>query len=406
MSEIRPIRTEMDYQAAIAQIDRLMDALPDTAEGDDLDVLTDLVELYEAKHVPMGHPSPLGAIKFRMEQAGLTARNLVPIIGSRAKVSEVLSGKRDLTLKMARALHMNLGIPAEVLLQQPGASLPNSMADIEWERFPIKQMAKIGWIPNASNLLDRAEEIIRDLISRAGGEDALPALYRKSDHTRANAKTDPYALKAWCWQVLAAARATRLPTPYQPGTISVVFLRKLAKLSWSDDGPKLAKEFLAKHGIHLIVLPHLPRTHLDGAAFRLKDGTPVVALTLRCDRLDNFWFCVLHELAHVGRHMEGNNASSFIDDLTLRDVEGGRDDVQEREADEWAEEALIPNDVWQSSEVRRTATPDSVLSLAKALEIHPAIIAGRVRHERRNFHLLTYYVGSGQVRRLFSGEAT
>jgi HTH-type transcriptional regulator/antitoxin HigA len=78
----------------------------------------------------------------------------------------------------------------------------------------------------------------------------------------------------------------------------------VARLSWSDEGPRLAKEFLAKHGITLVVVHHLPRTYLDGAALKLGDGTPVVGLTLRCDRVDGFWFCLLHELAHLGCHME------------------------------------------------------------------------------------------------------
>src|SRR5881296_518031 len=108
MSNIRAIRTEADYEAALARINDLMDAESGTTEGEELDVLTDLVELYEAKHVPMGFPSPLGAIQFRMEQSGLSPRDLIPFMGSRAKVSEVLSGKRPVTMQMARALHANL----------------------------------------------------------------------------------------------------------------------------------------------------------------------------------------------------------------------------------------------------------------------------------------------------------
>ena len=92
-------------------------------------------------------------------------------------------------------------------------------------------------------------------------------------------------------------------------------------LSWSQDGPRLAQEFLANHGIHLVYLEHLPRTHLDGAALQLADGTPVIGLTLRYDRLDNFWFCLLHELAHIGRHMSGTSNEAFVDDLSLRDVQ-------------------------------------------------------------------------------------
>ena len=116
MSNIRAIRSEADYEAAIARIDDLMDAGGGTPEGEELDVLTDLVELYEAKHVPMGFPSPLGAIRFRMEQGGLSPRDLIPFMGSRAKVSEVLSGRRGLSLKMIRALVVRLRIPAELLL--------------------------------------------------------------------------------------------------------------------------------------------------------------------------------------------------------------------------------------------------------------------------------------------------
>jgi HTH-type transcriptional regulator / antitoxin HigA len=96
---------------------------PNTPEPDELDVLTDLVEHYEEKTVPMGFPSPVAAIEFRLEQAGLTPRDLIPFIGSRAKVSEVLSGKRSLTMPMSRALHEHLGISAEVLLQRPGNRL-------------------------------------------------------------------------------------------------------------------------------------------------------------------------------------------------------------------------------------------------------------------------------------------
>jgi HTH-type transcriptional regulator/antitoxin HigA len=406
MSNIRAIRTAADYRAALARIDALMDAKPGTREGEELDVLVDLVELYEARHVPMGYPSPLAAIRFRMEQGGLTPRDLIPFLGSRAKVSEILSGKRPLTMQMARALHANLGIPADVLLQQPGGELPSALKDIEWVRFPLAEMAKRGWIERRRNLLDHAEEIMRDLIRRAGGEHVLPvALYRKNDHARANAKTDPYALKAWCWEVLARANATKLPAAYKPGIVNVAFLRKVARLSWSSDGPRLAQEFLAKHGIHLICLEHLPRTHLDGAALQLADGTPVIGLTLRYDRLDNFWFCLLHELAHIGRHMANTRNEAFIDDLTLRGMEGVRRDPKEDEADAWAEEGLIPADVWNISRVQDNPSPLAVMELAQRLEIHPAIVAGRVRYETRNYRLLSHFVGTGEVRhQLFKGS--
>jgi HTH-type transcriptional regulator / antitoxin HigA len=402
MGKIKPIRIEADYEAALARIDALMDAEPGTPKGEELDILTDLVEHYETKHVPMGFPSPVAAIEFRLEQAGLTQRDLVPFIGSRAKVSEVLSGKRQLTMPMARALHEHLGIPAEVLLQKPGTSLADPLAGIEWNRFPMKAMAKLGWIPNVKNLESRAKELIGDLIRRAGGPAvACAPLYRKNDHARANAKTAPYALQAWCWKVLADANEARPRASYKPGTITLDLLGQLARLSWSDNGPRLAKEFLAKYGISLVVVRHLPRTYLDGAALKLGDGTPVVGLTLRYDRVDSFWFCLLHELAHLGRHMDTDGDIAFVDDLTLREIEGGRRDPQEAQADQWAEEALVPQAVWETSEARRNPTPMAVVSLSKALQVHPAIVAGKIRHEQKNYRLLSHFVGTGEVRRQF-----
>jgi HTH-type transcriptional regulator / antitoxin HigA len=405
MTTIKRIRTEADYQAALARIDALMDVEPGTSEGEELDVLTDLVEHYEEKHVALGYPSAVAAIEFRLDQAGLTQRDLVPFIGSRAKVSEVLSGKRQITMPMARALHEHLGIPAEVLLQERGVSLEDPLAGIEWNRFPVKAMVKLGWIPKVKNLESRAQELVSGLIRRAGGRAvAAAALYRKNDYARANAKMDPYALKAWCWKVLADANEARPPVSYKPGTITLDFLGQLARLSWSDEGPRLAKEFLAKHGIALVVVRHLPKTYLDGAALKLGDGTPVIGLTLRYDRVDSFWFCLLHELAHLGRHMETDGDVAFVDDLTLREVEGGRRDPKEAQADQWAEEALVPLAIWETSEARRNPTPMAVVSLAKALQVHPAIVAGRTRHEEKNYRLLSHFVGSGEVRRQFGLE--
>lgn len=405
MSNIRAIRSEADYEAAIARIDDLMDAQSDTPEGEELDVLTDLVELYEAKHVPMGFPSPLGAIRFRMEQSGLSPRDLVSFMGSRAKVSEVLSGKRPLTMQMARALHANLGVPADVLLQQPGGELHSALEGTDWRRFPLAEMAKRGWIEKRRKFASHAEEIMRALIRRAGGEYVLPPFFRKNDQARVSAKTDLYSLKAWCWEVLARANAHRLLVGFKPDTVDLSFLRKVAMLSWSQDGPRLAQEFLANHGIHLVCLEHLPRTHLDGAALQLADGTPVIGLTLRYDRLDNFWFCLLHELAHIGRHMSATSNEAFVDDLSLRAVQGARRVPRETEADEWAEHGLIPEDIWNTSKVKDNPTPLAVMELAQRLGIHPAIIAGRIRYETRNFRLLSHFVGTGMLRKqFFEGE--
>jgi HTH-type transcriptional regulator/antitoxin HigA len=109
---IGPIRNEHDYEAALTRLWEIFQAEDGTPEGDERDILADLVERYEDTHYPIPPPDPVATIEFRMDQAGLTRRDLVPHIGSHAKVSEVLSGKRPITMSMARALHRHLGIPA------------------------------------------------------------------------------------------------------------------------------------------------------------------------------------------------------------------------------------------------------------------------------------------------------
>ena len=120
MTDVDLIRTEADYETALTWIDELMDAEPGSPEGRELDVLVDLVDLYERRHESMGYPGPVAAIEFRVEQAGLSPRDLVPLLGSRARVSEVLCGAQAITVPMARALHEHLGVPADVLLRASG----------------------------------------------------------------------------------------------------------------------------------------------------------------------------------------------------------------------------------------------------------------------------------------------
>jgi HTH-type transcriptional regulator/antitoxin HigA len=115
--QIKPIRTEADYQAVLDEIERLLDAKSGTSEADRLEILTTLVEAYEEKHYPIPPPDPIEAIFYQMESRGLSRRDLEPFIGSRARVSEILNRKRPLTVEMIRSLHKGLGISAEVLIQ-------------------------------------------------------------------------------------------------------------------------------------------------------------------------------------------------------------------------------------------------------------------------------------------------
>ena len=204
---------------------------------------------------------------------------------------------------------------------------------------------------------------------------------------------------------MATANERLLPATYEAGVVTPELLRDVARLSRFEDGPRRARDFLARFGVALEVLRHLPRTHLDGAVLRLGDGRPVIGLTLRYDRVDNFWFCLLHELAHVGRHFDNDADGCFFDDLKLQEQERWSEDSKEAEADAWAQEALVPQSVWETSQVRSAPSAIGVINLAQVLQVHPAIVAGRVRYERRNYRLLSQFVGSGQIRRQFEESA-
>lgn len=114
---IRPIKSEQDYHTAISRIEELWGAKRDTPEGDELDLMVTLVEFYEMKHYPIAPPDPIDAIKFRMEQMGMTNSDMVQYLGSQSRVSEVLNKKRKLSLSMIKSLYKGLKIPAEILLE-------------------------------------------------------------------------------------------------------------------------------------------------------------------------------------------------------------------------------------------------------------------------------------------------
>jgi HTH-type transcriptional regulator/antitoxin HigA len=117
MSDVKPIRTEADYEAALAEVERLWGAKAGTPRGDRLDVLATLIDVYESQHCPMDPPDPIEAIKFRMEQQNLSRKDLEGIVGSRTRIAEVLNGRRGLSINMIRRLHDKLGISTDILIR-------------------------------------------------------------------------------------------------------------------------------------------------------------------------------------------------------------------------------------------------------------------------------------------------
>jgi HTH-type transcriptional regulator/antitoxin HigA len=395
------IKTDEDYRTALSRIDELMDAEPNSSEGDELELLVTLIELYEDKKFPIEIPDVVEAIKFRMDQLSLNQQALVPFIGSKSKVSEVLNKKRPLSLSMMRALHKGLDIPAEILLQEQGQEFPEDIPEIDWTRFPINEMISLGWIHTDKSIKGNEEEIMRGYIHEAGGMKSFTRLsFRASKSPIKKLKTSRYALMAWCLRVLELSEKNPLETKYKPGAIN---LPDLAKLSYFRDGPLLAKEYLEKHGIQFFVVPHLKKAFLDGAVMFLEKKRPVIALTLRYDRIDNFWFCLLHELAHLKKHLAQDETNIIIDELEPKHSRIENEDQREKEADKIAQDSLIPKENWDKVDLDAKDLAKEVVFLSEQLKMHAAIVAGRIRFEKNNYKILSQFVGRGEVKQLFSG---
>lgn len=399
---IKVIRKKEDYEVALTRIDKIIDSIPGTDEGNELEVLGILVSDYEDNNEPIDLPNIPDAIRFEMDRLGLDQKDLIPYIGSRSKVSEILAGKIRPSLRMMRALHKHLGIPSEVLLQDPDASLPQDRVNLDWSKFPLQEMITRQWISaTGKNIRDHAEEIIRPFIDRAGGFSAVPEpVFKATDSPRQNARRDPYAVTAWCLKIIIEDREFPLPVVYKTGTVDLEFMRHLAKFSSVPSGPKAAVEFLAQYGIRVVFEKQLRKCYFDAAAMMTSENRPLIGMTLRYDRLDNFWFCLFHELAHIGKHLEKGD-TLFIDDLSLRGHPGEAFDIKEKEADDLAEDALLPKANWSQHSVSREPSVLNVLDMAAKLKIHPAIVAGRARYENRNYRILARHVGQGQVKYLF-----
>lgn len=401
---IKVIKSGNDYAQAMARFTALMtiDPKDGSKEDGELELLALVIEDYERKVAPPVVPDPIEAILFRMDQMKLGRKDLEAYIGSTSKVSEVLSRKRPLSLPMIRRLHSGLDIPADVLIgsAETSTQVVGAEPQMEYVKFPLKEMMERNCFGdfkgNAQRLKDYSEDLVLKFMKGLLPKQTEPAFLRAPLHQRGTRDANGYALLAWRLCVIKKARANPAPRDYKKGCITAKWLKDLARLSAFDDGPRLAKEQLGMAGISLVIEPHFKGTYLDGAAM-LDAGRPIVAMTLRHDRLDNFWFVLMHELAHVAKHLDEANPL-FTDDLDSHDEL----DRKEQEADEMASEALIPQTAWKKSSARTSHLTKDVVALAEKLGVHPAIVAGRVRHETKSYRLLAKQLGHGQASRHFA----
>ena len=396
--EPKVITTQAQYETSLAEVERLvvLDPVPGTDEADKLALLATLVEQYETKRFQFEKPTPVQAIKFRMEEQSLLQADLVPYIGSSGRVSEVLSEKRPLTLAMIRRLSEGLGIPADILIQDPTEEVADSDVDtleINWSRFPFGELKKRGYLTaKRSEFKDKPEEVAQALLSNIPAASPAPLWKRTLRSRMENAGSE--SLIAWVACAAVEASKKQLEGEFVRESIDDGFRRKLAQLSCFEDGPRLAVELLSKHGIALVFVPHFQGTLLDGGAFFITDTRPVIGLTLRHDRLDNFWFVLIHELVHIERHL--GSADFFLDN-----IESEADVKIEKEADRVAMESFIPRNKWRRSDAYKKRSKKAIIEFARELGIHPAIIAGRLRYETGDYTKFTDLLGQGEVQKLF-----
>lgn len=217
-----------------------------------------------------------------------------------------------------------------------------------------------------------------------------PALLR----TGLNIEDQPDDLLLLAWKSRITKRAESIIEKsigiYKRHDIS--WLVELVRLSTAEDAPALAQKFLEEIGIVLIAEPQIPGLKLDGAAF-LVAGIPVIGLTVRRDTLDNFWFTLLHEIAHVILHFRTGLQAGFFDDTDITTLE----DV-EQEANVFASNVLIPDEIWEHSPARIAKSPHVIEKFARQIKIHPAIVFGRVQRERGDYSAYSNNIGRGRVR--------
>lgn len=260
-------------------------------------------------------------------------------------------------------------------------------------KFPHREMRKRGWLDDLKkpSPTDTGSdlELAALYVQRAHGPHASYALHKR---TRLGSQYDEGALLAWKARILRLAR-NATPTSAPSNIADSSFLNELVSLSRLDDGPIRAVDMLRESGVTVVVERHLPKTHLDGAAMLLDGKHPVIGMTLRHDRLDNFWFVLFHEIGHIVRHRHKGLEQGFFDDDTARLV-----DVVEQEADDFARNALIPDELWRSSFIQFANSIDKIKVFADRAGVHPAIVAGRIRRERGDYSLFSEVVGRNELR--------
>jgi HTH-type transcriptional regulator/antitoxin HigA len=329
--------------------------------------------------------------------SGLTQRELANLAGLQEQQIQKYEKELYESASLRRLSHIAHAIGAKAYLkievgqgkQGPENGLPS---DLSASDFPFADMNARGWFETRLDLRratkDERSRALAEFFHSAPKEVSV-ALHRKTTGEISPARRA--ALLAWQARVLSKARQqSGLARQFSPPPAEVV--SQIAKLSVEPDGIIKAVELLLQFGIIAVFEKHLPRTKLDGAAMSLDGRYGVIGMTIRLNRIDNFWFVLLHELGHLIRHWHRVQSGAFVDEEA-----GDSDEAVEQEANEFAENAILSRTVWQASLIRFTKSSDAVREYAARLGIHPALIAGRIRRER-SYTEFSELLGSGDVK--------
>lgn len=364
----------------------------------------------EVRRLAIASISEIGfkLIEARIVQ-GLSQRELADRLGmkeqqvQRYEQDQYQSASLARCAEIAAALDIDLDAQFEVrqlslLDRLMPKQLDNPIA-FDAAKLPLKEMRKRGWLDQFD--LEHPSEGYRSDLELAAHlmQEATRgriALSLHKQNVRAGSKQDPYALAAWKARVLWKARKLNL-APMSGVNLDISVIKVLTELSEQDDGPQKAVALLRERGIAVVFEDHLPQTHLDGAAMLLDDRVPVIGMTLRYNRLDNFWFVLMHECAHIILHTEKGLKDGFFDDERTP----ASDDV-EREADTYARNALIPNEIWKHSLVRFTSSREQVVKFAAKYHVGASVVAGRIQRERNDYAMFSDLVGQGKPKKLIS----
>ncbi|MEP2988036.1 MAG: helix-turn-helix domain-containing protein [Parasphingorhabdus sp.] len=265
---------------------------------------------------------------------------------------------------------------------------------LDLDDFPISEMNKLGWFQPKLNLRkSKSDDKIAALsgfLSDAQFETSANVLHKRTIGPEHVSSKGAFLV----WRAEALKRANRLSQKLpQYRELNAKDFKHLVKLSVNEDGPARAIQFLHEHGIAVVFVNKLPKTCLDGGAFLLNDGRPAIAMTLRHNRLDNFWFVLLHELGHIKLHWSLLKDGNFVEENV------GESDLEtEKEADAFAANAILSDEHWQNSFVRFTSDEEAVIRFAHKQSVHPALIAGKIRKEN-GYHLLSKLIGQGELKK-------